>query len=86
MHTTQNSEKLSAEYHDRRELFGNSISEEDHTDDLADETDQNKKAYMELSRLLAAAERNVINKEVAPIVDTFDNLRALLKNDRSIEL
>ena len=40
---------------------------------------QNIKARIELLELLAEADEDVANNRVAPIQDTFDDLRAMLK-------
>lgn len=44
---------------------------------------KNMKARIELLEILAEADEDVRNERVAPIEDTFTNLRSILKEDMS---
>lgn len=46
---------------------------------LSYETYKNMKARIELLEILAEAEDDVVNNRVAPITDTFDDLRKILQ-------
>lgn len=48
---------------------------------LSYETYKNMKSRIELLEILAEAEDDVKNGRVAPISDTFDNLRSILQED-----
>lgn len=51
----------------------------ENTVSLSDEEYKNMKARLELLETLAEAEEDVRNGRVAPISDTFNDLRSLLK-------
>lgn len=46
---------------------------------LSYETYKNMKARIELLEILAEAEDDVVNNRVAPVIDTFDDLRKILQ-------
>ncbi len=46
---------------------------------LSYETYKNMKARIELLEILAEAEDDVVNNRVAPVTDTFDDLRKILQ-------
>lgn len=50
---------------------------------LADEEYKRKKVRIELFEILAEAEDDVSKARVAPMQETFDDLRALLRENRN---
>ena len=69
---------ISKQCKDNKEAVIITVNGRGDTVSLSYETYKNMKARIELLEILAEAEDNVTNNRVAPITDTFDDLRKML--------
>lgn len=69
---------ISKQCKDNREAVIITVNGRGDTVSLSYETYKNMKARIELLEILAEAEDDVTNNRVAPITDTFDDLRKML--------
>ena len=69
---------ISKQCKDNKEAVIITVNGRGDTGSLSYETYKNMKARIELLEILAEAEDDVTNNRVAPITDTFDDLRKML--------
>ena len=73
--------EISKQCREGREAVIITVNGRGDTVSLSYETYKNMKSRIELLEILAEAEDDVKNGRVAPISDTFDNLRSILQED-----